>query len=159
MWKVSKWIFLVTTVPLLVVGIVFIVFGFMAPPEALTDDGYSLKNFYYIMGGSFLFFPLISVIGVSLYYKRINDRETFLIQNGIPGEAEILHREQTGTYINELPQVKFLLQVTVSGEEPYQMEYKDVVSMLDMGSINVGAKLPVFVDPNNPRNILLNYNS
>lgn len=159
MWKVSKWIFLVTTVPLLAVGIGFIVFGFMAPLEALTDDGYSLKNFFYLMGGAFLFFPLISVIGVGLYYKRINDRETFLIQNGIQGEAEILHREQTGTYINELPQVKFLLQVTVSGEEPYQLEYKDVVSMLDMGSINVGAKLPVFVDPNNPRNILLNYNS
>jgi len=49
---------------------------------------------------------------------RVNDRETYLINNGIPGQAEILHREQTGTYINELPQVKFLLLITISNREP-----------------------------------------
>lgn len=157
MWKTSKWIYIVTTVPLLAFGIGFLVFGFMAPPDALTDDGYSLKFFYYTMGGAFLFFPLITVLGVGLFYKRINDRETFLVNNGIKGEAEILHREQTGTYINELPQVKFNLLLTLPDREPYQMEYKDVVSMLDMSAINVGAKLPVMVDPDNERNILLLY--
>jgi hypothetical protein len=157
MWKVSKWIYIVTTVPLLAVGIGFLVFGFMAPPEALTDDGYSLKFFFYIMGVSFIFFPLIATLGVGLYYKKINDRETFLIQDGIQGEAEILQREQTGTYINELPQVKFRLLLTIPDREPYEMEYKDVVSMLDIGSITVGAKLPVYVDPNNEKNIMLMY--
>lgn len=136
MWKISKGIFLITTVPLLAVGIGFLVFGSMAPPEALTDDGYSLKNFFYMRGAGFLIFPIITTIGISLFYQRINDRETNLIQNGIKGEAEILHREQTGTYINELPQVKFLLQLTMPDREPYKTRYKDVINMLDLGSIN-----------------------
>jgi hypothetical protein len=157
MWKTSNWLFIITTVPLIAVGIGFIVFGIMASPEALTDDGYALKNFYYFMGGAFIIFPIIASLGVMMYYKRINDRETFLIQNGIQGEAEILHREQTGTYINELPQVKFKLLLTTPDREPYEVEYKDVVSMLDMAVINVGAKLPVYVDPTDEKNILLQY--
>ncbi|MBM4241481.1 MAG: hypothetical protein FJ150_07475 [Euryarchaeota archaeon] len=157
MWKISKWIFLVTTVPLLTVGIIFLILGFMASPEALTDDGYSLKNFYYTMGGAFVIFPLITTIGVLLYYRRINVRETNLIQNGIRGEAEILHQEQTGSYLNELPQVKFQLEVTLSDGDIYQIEHKDYISMLDLNSIGVGRKLPVFVDPNNQKNLLLIY--
>lgn len=157
MWKTSKWIFIVTTVPFIVVGIGFLFLGYTAPPEALTDDGYNLGNFYYIMGTAFVIFPLLTMFGVMAYYKRINDRETFLIQQGIKGEAEILWREQTGTYINELPQVKFKLRIKTSLSEPYELEYKDVVSMLDLPSIKVGAILPVYVDPNNDKNILLMY--
>jgi hypothetical protein len=157
MWKTSKWIYLVTIVPFLALGIGFIVLGFMAPPEALTDDGYPLGNFYYFMGVAFTIFPLLTMLGVMTYYKRINDRETFLIKKGILGEAEILWREQTGTYINELPQVKFKLLIKTSLNEPYEVEYKDVVSMLDLPAIKVGASLPVYVDPDNEKNILLMY--
>lgn len=157
MWKVSKGLFAITTLPLVVVGIIFIVLGVMADPSALTDDGYSLKNFFYLMGGAFVIFPLIGALGVFFYYKRINDREINLINNGIHAEAEILHREQTGTYINELPQVKFILSINHPELGLYEMEYKDVVSLLDMNSIVVGAKLPVLIDPNNEKNILLIY--
>ncbi|MBI5680318.1 MAG: hypothetical protein HZC47_05460 [Methanobacterium sp.] len=157
MWKTSKWIFIITTVPLLAVGVGMIICGFLASPDALTDDGYPLNTFLYMMGGAFVSFPLMATVGVYSYYKRINDRETNLMENGLQGEAEILSREQTGLYINELPQVKFHLKITSPYGETYEMEYKDVVSMLDMGSINVGAKLPVFIDPNNNKNILLVY--
>ncbi|NPV89207.1 MAG: hypothetical protein HPY50_00330 [Firmicutes bacterium] len=156
MWKVSKGLSLAVIAVPLVVGIGMIAAGFMASPEALTDDGYSLKNFYYMAGVSSIVFPIIGLAGVLMYYKRINDREEHLIQNGIQGIAEILSRQQTGVYINELPQVKFLLLITLPGREPYQVVHKDVVSMLDLGSINVGARLPVFVDPNNEKNIFLN---
>lgn len=158
MWKTSKATTLITTVPLLAVGMGLLYLGFTASPDALTDDGYSLQNFFYIMGGFFLIGPLITTVGILLFYNRANDREINLEQNGTRGEAEILHREQTGTYINELPQVKFLLKLTMPDREPYKIEHKDVVSMLDLSSINVGAKLPVFVDPNNPENIMLVYN-
>ena len=157
MWKTSKGTTLITTVPFLAVGIGLLYLGFTSSPDALTDDGFSLQNFYYIMGGFFLIGPLLTTAGVLLFYKRSNDKETYLAQNGIKGEAEILHREQTGTYINELPQVKFQLQINIPGENPYKIEHKEVVSMLDLGSINIGAKLPVFVDPNNFKNILLVY--
>lgn len=158
MWKVPKWMYLMVIIPFLVVGIGMIYYGYQTSPEALTDDGHPLKEFLYIMGAAFMILPFISSVGLMLFYKRINDRETNLIEHGIQGEAEILSREQTGVYINELPQVKFQLKITSPYGETYEMEHKDIVSMLDMGSINVGAKLPVFVDPNNSKNILLIYN-
>lgn len=157
MWKTSKKITLIITLPLVIVGIVFLYLGFTASHNAKTIDGYSLQMFYYIMGGFFIIIPLIISSLILLFYKRVNDRENFLIQNGIQGEAEILNREQTGIYINNIPQVKFLLKITTPFDETYQIEYKDAVSMLDLNSINVGAKLPVYVDPNNEKNILLIY--
>jgi hypothetical protein len=36
MWKINKWIFIVTTAPLIAVGIGLIVSGAMASPEALN---------------------------------------------------------------------------------------------------------------------------
>lgn len=156
MWQVSKGLLLGVLAPFLLMGIGFLIAGFLASPEALGDDSSPLKNQHYLMGASFILFPSIALAGVLLYYKKANDRVSFLVEKGIQGVAEILGRQQTGVYINELPQVKFLLLITLPGRQSYQTEHKDVVSMLDLGSINVGAKLPVFVDPNNEKNILLN---
>lgn len=107
------------------------------------------------MGGAFIVFPVLGALGVYYYYKRINDREMFLINEGIRGEAEILSREQTGTYINEQPQVKFKLLITTPDSAPYEVEHKEIVNLLDMGSIPEGKKVPVVVHPDNPEDILL----
>jgi len=156
MWQVSKGLLLGVMVPFLLIGIGLLIAGFLTSPEVLADDSSPLKIQYYLMGASCILFPSISYAGVLLYYKKANDRVSFLVGKGILGVAEILSCQQTGFYINELPQVKFLLLITLPGRQSYQTEHKDVVSMLDLGSINVGAKLPVFVDPNNEKNILLN---
>lgn len=112
MWKVPKWMYLIVIIPFLAVGIGMIFFEYQASPEALTDDSYPLKEFLYMMGAFFIILPFISAVGLMIFYKRINDREKNLIEHGLQGEAEILSREQTGVYINELPQVKFLLKIT-----------------------------------------------
>jgi hypothetical protein len=155
MWKTSNALWIITTAPLVIVGVGLIVFGFMTSPEALTDDGYSLQNFFYLMGGSFIIFPLLGAFGVYYYYKRINDRETYLMNEGIRGEAEILSRQQTGTYINEQPEVKFRLLITTPFDEPYELEHKEIVNLLDVGSITEGKRVPVMVHPDNPKDILL----
>ncbi|OPX59532.1 MAG: hypothetical protein A4E25_01016 [Methanobacterium sp. PtaB.Bin024] len=154
MWKVSNKLWLITTVPMLLVGVGMIVYGMMVSPEALTDDGYPLNTFLFMMGGAFIVFPLLGALGVYHYYKKINDRETFLLNEGIKGEAEILSREQTGTYINEQPQVRFKLLITTPFDE-YELEHKEIVNLLDMGSIPVGRKIPVMVHPDNPKDIIL----
>ncbi|MDI3550511.1 MAG: hypothetical protein PWQ15_1614 [Methanobacterium sp.] len=155
MWKTSNKLWLITTAPLVIVGLGFLIFGFITTPEALTDDGYSLKTFYYVMGSAFIVFPVLGALGVYSYYKRINDREMFLINEGIRGEAEILSREQTGTYINEQPQVKFKLLITTPDSAPYEVEHKEIINLLDLGSIPEGKKLPVVIHPDNPEDILL----
>jgi hypothetical protein len=82
MWKVSKWVFLITTLPLTVLGLIFLFSGFTASPEVVTEDGYPLQTFFFLLGGAFLIFPLVTTIGTYLYYKRSNDREAYLIQGG-----------------------------------------------------------------------------
>lgn len=157
MWKISKLTFIIPIIPLLV-GVGFIVLGLSTSPTIIMEDGLSLQNFYYIMGAFFTIFPLMGFIITFAYLKRSNNREILLMKKGLRGEAEILDREQTGTYINNLPQVKFLLNLTLPDREPYQTDYTDVISLLDMDTIKVGARLPVLVDPDNEKNILLVYN-
>ena len=69
--------------------------------------------------------------------------------------AEILDVEQTGGYVNNQPQLEFLLKITLPGEFPYQIKHKETVNYLSLGGIYTGARLPVYVDPNNPKKILL----
>jgi len=157
MWKVPKWMYLIIIIPFLVVGIGMIIYGYTASPETIAANEIPSKEFLYIFGGFFMIMPVLSALGVSLFYKRINDRELDLMENGLKGEAEIISADQTGVYLNELPQIKFLLKITSPYGETYEMEHKDVVNLLDLSSIKVGAKLPVFIDPNNEKNILLVY--
>lgn len=157
MWKVPTWMWLVILLPPFVVGAVFLFLAATNSPAALADDGTSLQNLYYIVGGCCFIFPLAGALGIYYFYKRINDRESYLINEGIPGEAEILNREQTGTYLNEQPQVKFQLLITIPGEEPYHLEHKEYVNLLDVGFIAKGVRLPVMVDPHDPKNIILIY--
>lgn len=157
MWQTRSWLWIIILAPMLMVGGIFLFLAFNTSPDALADDGSSLKNLFYFMGACFIVFPLLGALGVFYFFKRINDRETYLLNQGLEGEAEILNREQTGTYLNEQPQVKFQLLVTIAGEEPYQLEHKEYVNLLDVGSIAKGVKIPVMVDPKNPKNILLIY--
>lgn len=157
MWKVPNRLYIIVlSIPLLTAIGLFIA-GIITPSGTLSDDGFSLKMAYFLASASFIFFPFVTAAGVMLYYKIINDRETYLVKNGIKGVAKILSRKQTGLYINDLPQVKFLLEITVPDSDSYQVEYKDVVSLLDLGAINTGAILPVFVDPDNKQSVLLVY--
>jgi len=148
MWKISKLLF----APFLLIGIWLIYQGFTASFDPLIAD-YSFQNLYYLMGAGFIILPLLIMAG----YKIVNDRETNLIQNGIRGQAKILDMNQTGTYINNLPQVKFLLQITTPYMEPYQIEHTKVVNMISLGSIRIGAVLPVYVDPNNSKRVSLSF--
>ena len=157
MWKVPKWMYIVTVLPFLAIGIGLILSGWQASSEVISEIGLPENEYLYLTGALFIILPFITALGVNLYYRRINVRESNLIQNGIQGEALILSREQTGVYLNELPQIKFILEITSPVEEKYQIEHKDVVNMLDLAVIRKGSKLPVYIDPNDKKNVLLVY--
>lgn len=94
MWKVPTWMWLVILLPPFLVGAVFLFLAAPTSPAALADDGTSLQNLYYFVGGCCFIFPLAGALGIYYFYKRINDREFYFINEGIPGEAEILSRER-----------------------------------------------------------------
>ncbi len=158
MWKVSNRTYLFFLIPFLIIGIGIIIGAILAPPDPMLGGDEPTQNQLFLMGAATILFPLLTTAGIAAYYKKINDREINLVQNGIQGVAQIVSREQTGMYINEQPQIRFVLSISLPGRPVYQADHKDIVNLLDVGAINVGAKLPVFVDPNNDKNLLLVYN-
>jgi len=135
-WTRRFWI---TPVVFIFVGILLIGLGFVTVPNGQT--------FLMYLGGFFIFCALLIVA----FFVLVNRTEDNFEKNAIRGEAIILSREQTGIYLNNQPQVRFQLTVSLPGEEPYQIEHKEVVKLLDLGSISVGATIQVLVDPRNKK--------
>jgi hypothetical protein len=73
-----------------------------------------------------------------------------LMSSGIVGQARIDQVAHTGTAINDNPQVRFKLTVTIPGREPYPATLTQVVRRIAMGSFQPGATVPVRVSPEDP---------
>lgn len=156
-WKINKGPAVILVVAFLVIGAGMIFYSYQVSPTAKTDDGYPLKDFLFYFGAFWITLPIILLIGAMTYINLQGRRETNLRENGLKGQARILSVEQTGTYVNELPQIEFQLEITSSDGEIYQLKHKEVVGMLSLGAIQAGAIIPVYIDPNNKKNILLDY--
>jgi len=157
MLKSFKKTYLIIFIPYLALGIYLFYRGLIVPSNGFMSYDYFLKNSFYFEGLSCIIVPIIIIAGISLYNKRSYNKEIDPAQNSIKGEAEILDIEQTGMYINELPQVKFILQINIPNKPPYQMEHEKIMNSLILNSLHIGAKIPVFVDPTNSERILLGY--
>jgi len=71
---------------------------------------------------------------------------------GYRTEATLLAAEQTGTYINEQPQVRFELEYKDRIGNTHRVSFKKVVSLLDM-SITRAATIPIFYLADHPQKI------
>jgi hypothetical protein len=78
---------------------------------------------------------------------------------GVPGTARIVALQQTGMYLNEQPQVELTLEVTSSMQGPYQVVVKEWVPLIMLGRLTSGIPLPVKVDPMNPNNLVIEWDS
>jgi hypothetical protein len=90
---------------------------------------------------------------IATFIILVNRKDDNFLMNAIHGEAIILSREQTGMYLNNQPQLRFQLKVSLPGQEPYQIEHKQVLNLLDLGSFSNGAKIQVLVDPRDIKKI------
>ncbi len=78
-----------------------------------------------------------------------------LMASGIVGQARIDNVSDTGTTINENPQVQFNLTVTIPGRDPYPATLTQVVSRIAIGSFQPGATVPVRVSPQDPQSLII----
>jgi len=75
--------------------------------------------------------------------------------NGRPGSATITALRQTGTFVNENPEVEMDLQVTVEGMTPYSATHRQVIAMIAAPQFQPGATVPVKVDPAEPTSLIV----
>jgi hypothetical protein len=78
-----------------------------------------------------------------------------LMANGIVGQATINTITDTGTTVNENPQVQFSLTVSLPGQDPYPAMLTQIVSRVAIGSFQPGATVPVRVSPEDPQTLMI----
>ena len=142
----KKWL-IATSVFEFVLAAVFVVVGLNAPAAA---------------GGMFLTAGILGVVGVVLLIIALRiaagtadaDRVS---RTGLVGTAQITGLTQTGMFLNQNPQVKLDLLVQVPGRAPYPASRKEFVPLIMLSQISPGASLPVKVDPNNPNDVVIQW--
>jgi hypothetical protein len=81
-------------------------------------------------------------------------RRSRIISTGLDGTATITGLTQTGMFINNNPVVEFQATIeTPSGT--YPATFKSMVPLISLGQLQIGAKIAVKVDPNDPNGIVL----
>ncbi len=134
----------------ILVGVGMIVAGFLVPQEARTDDGLPMKTFLWAFGS----FWLVMDLALILVIKGMRKRKQNILENWMRGTARVISASETGTYINNMPKVKFVLEVTTDAHGTYQAEHREVVSMLQIPSYAAGSSHEVRVNPDNPKKIM-----
>ncbi|MBN1638581.1 MAG: hypothetical protein JW866_06430 [Ignavibacteriales bacterium] len=153
MWRINKvWLF--TIIPFLILGTVFIILGFNAEPWELTDDGYPLDTFWFIMGGSFIFFSFAPLLIISIWNKRKIKKIQNLLDFGIRGTAKILDAVPTGTEINNIPMIRLNLEVSIPGREKYNVTHKELINPMYYPFYTPGKILNIIIDRDKP-NVLM----
>jgi len=104
-----------------------------------------------LIGGCVCLVTLISlgVTGFFLYRTFGNmTKNSGLLKTGVSAPAVIINAEDTGTTMNESPQVRLTLQVTPADRPPFQAVTTTFVGRLQVGLIVPGASVMVKYDPN-----------
>lgn len=144
---------------ILLISILLVSFGaavyFMfLSPERLQLGGKSLQEL--LDGGE-----LVTIIGVavSLLIATAVIGSTLRtmyppdIKNGVVAQAKVLKVWDTGTTINDDPQIGLLLEVTPTSDVPFQAETKTLVSRLTVALVQPGVPVDVKYDPQNPKRL------
>lgn len=129
----------------------FIIAGFLVSPDAKTDDGHSLKYFFWMMGGIYLVTNGAIIAWVKLSNRRRQHREA----NWLNGEATILEVGETGTYINNQPRLKFRLLVNSQYHPQSEVVVKKVIPLTALAQYQQGTVIQVKVNPENPEDVML----
>jgi Protein of unknown function (DUF3592) len=133
----------------LVLAAVFFVIGFFNP----------ILRF-----GFFLTAGILGIVAVGLlvwgrkWQKGYAEAQRVRAQ-GVPGQATILGMRQTGVYVNEQPQIELQLQVQDQMYGSRQVTMKEYVPLMMLGALSSGRPLPVKVDPANPNNVVIEWES
>jgi hypothetical protein len=134
----------------------FLISGFMfysgltADERALTDDGYNLKWFSYLMGTAFLVIPLATSSGILMWLVTKRKRIAELVATGKQGTAVILELSDTGVTINDDPRVKLLLEIHIPNYQPYQARKTVTLPLIYLSQVQTGSTIQILADPEQP---------
>jgi hypothetical protein len=101
-----------------------------------------------------VFLSIFGGVFWSIMFKPMYIRRK-LQKSGVAATAQILEVSDTGTTLNNNPQVKILMEVKSPYGELYKVETKVVVSRINPFVYHPGMTVPVIIDPNNKNLIVI----
>lgn len=105
---------------------------------------------YLMIPASFIFyFGLFAIIG-RLFF---NNMKPYMLFYGRKTDARIEKVKQTGTEINNQPQLLFSVSFKDDMGQTYQASFKKVVDLLHLANLQPGGIIPIMYDPENPNKI------
>jgi len=111
----------------------------------------------------FTIVTIVVVTGASLalvffilrgFHKAAKEEQSIL-QTGTPAQGQIVAVNQTGTYVNNQPQVHIVVMVYPSGGQPYQAQMTKIVSLFEIAQYQIGSQVQVYFDPQDPSKIAI----
>jgi len=101
----------------------------------------------------FMFFAAWRLVKMLAGPRKMTVRE--IEKNGTLAEAIILNVNETGTFVNDLPQVKLQMQVLPEKGRNFVAEVKQVLPNSLKSLLHSGSKIMVKYDPGNPREVVV----
>ena len=130
--------------------------------------GYFLLVLFGVGGAVFAIFPPTRLLGViwvltvvgliayALQQRRKAGHDKWLVTNGLRGRATIVEAGSHST-INDQPVMRFVLDLEVPGQAPHRVGHKTVVAVFAAHRMQPGLVLPVFVNPGDPSDFVLQW--
>ena len=117
--------------------------------QDIPDFGISTNMFIIIIVAGVLLITVVTIVPMIMVFRRVFGgikQTNQLIATGEAAQAKILKMWDTGTTLNDNPQVGLLLEVHAINRSPYQVETKCFVSRLKIPQVQPGAIVNVKID-------------
>ncbi len=147
LWNFNTIFSLLMTLP----GIGLITASFLVNQETQTGDGHPLNLFLLILGAFFL----LTNGTVFAFHFISNKSKIELMQHGHAGTAIILDIKETGTRINGMPRLKFLLEVNDGFNPVREVQHCEVVPLLKIAALKKDMQVQIKVHPRKTDKILV----
>ena len=131
-------------------GVIIPLFFVLSSPDSPFAGEFDIDKW-----APFIIVPVVLVIMAAAMRPLFRAFFPPNIKNGITAEAEVLEVRDTGTTINDDPQIALLLEVRPTMGAVFQAELKTLVSRLEVANYRPGCKAVVLYDPANPKRMVL----
>jgi hypothetical protein len=100
---------------------------------------------------------VLAVFAITVAVRRSRARRAQrdrILDQGTLAKARIVSAKNDGAMNND-PYVDFVLEVQPEGGEPYQVEYRTLVSQMAIPRVQPDTEIDVWVDPTNPQAVVI----
>ena len=108
-----------------------------------------------LIGGLITLVTVGSIGAVMFFVFKAMRPDPTIMKSGTPAQATIQNVWQTGTYVNNNPQIGMQLEVRPPSGVPYQAQVNAIIPLVNIPQFQPGAVVPVKIHPTDPSKVAL----